>query len=68
MNGVRDAILELVLNSSCSQEEKIFLNKLSSLIKCFTTTVDGSGGLIIDGHPLLVFLLGDISASDAKSA
>lgn len=68
VNGVRDTVLELVFNSRCTQEEEIFLNKFSGFIKCFTATIDGCSRLIIDGDPLLVFLLGDISTSNAERA
>ena len=66
VNGIRNTILEFVLNSSGAQEEHILLDYLRSLIQGLTTTVDGCGSLVIDRNPFPVFGLRDISIGDTE--
>jgi len=64
MNRVRNAVLELILNRGGPEQKHVLLNEFSGLVQCFTTTVNGLSGLVINGRPLSVFRVGNIATGD----
>lgn len=68
MNGVRHALLKLVLDSSCSEQEHVPLDELRGIVERITATVDCRRGLVVDRDPLPILCLGDVATGDAERA
>lgn len=66
VDGVRHALLKLVLDSGCSEQEHVPLDELGGVVECVTAPVDRRRGLVVDRNPLPVLRLGDIATGDAE--
>jgi hypothetical protein len=54
VDSVRYTVLQLVLDSSRTKQEHLFLNQLGGLIEGFTSAIDGGCSLIIYRRPLTI--------------
>ena len=66
VNGVGNAILELVLDGGRAEEEEVALDELGSLVQGLATSVDRRGGFVVDRDPLAVLLLRDVARGYAE--
>lgn len=68
MYRIRHAILELIFDSRCPEQEHILLDQLRSTVKGFRPSVDCCSRLLIYGGPLTVLDFRDVAVGNAKRA
>lgn len=66
VDGVRHAVLKLVLDGRCTQQHEILLNQLGHVVESVAPPNDLTGSLVVHVRPLAVLLGGDLSRGEAE--
>lgn len=67
VDSIRDALLQLVLDSRRAEQLKILLNDFGGTVKGIRSARQLRCGIIVHGGPLAVLVLRDVPVGEAKS-